>query len=283
MTEINANSPLHNINPPITGINPPLENGNPVNPVNNGVSAPEQNVVQKGTEAKSLSLKLDSMMIRAAQLATRSVDVNALAETVKDVPLDETMRTALDDAAERAKSALSELSRLSGREIAEALEDKDGKLNFKADNEAADAIREAIDAQAKLSEMLHKLVNSPHTDAAVADQLLEMALQCDRRQSEIMTLTMELTDAVHATGDNTVPRKTKATTGMFSSPTLNPSIMTQARFPMASSTSSGHDVYHLMAKQLQNFGVARPSRPWQDKNFGVARPSRPWQEPPVFI
>ena len=68
MTEINANSPLHNINPPITGINPPLENGNPVNPVNNGVSAPEQNVVQKGTEAKSLSLKLDSMMIRAAQL-----------------------------------------------------------------------------------------------------------------------------------------------------------------------------------------------------------------------
>ena len=69
MTEINANSPLHNINPPITGINPPLENGNPVNPVNNGVSAPEQNVVQKGTEAKSLSLKLDSMMIRAAQLA----------------------------------------------------------------------------------------------------------------------------------------------------------------------------------------------------------------------
>ena len=198
MTEINANSPLHNINPPITGINPPLENGNPVNPVNNGVSAPEQNVVQKGTEAKSLSLKLDSMMIRAAQLATHSVDVNALAETVKDVPLDETVRTALDDAAERAKSALSELSRLSGREIAEALEDKDGKLNFKADNEAADAIREAIDAQAKLSEMLHKLVNSPHTDAAVADQLLEMALQCDRRQSEIMTLTMELADAVQA-------------------------------------------------------------------------------------
>lgn len=202
MTEINANSPLHNINPPITGINPPLENGNPVNPVNNGVSAPEQNVVQKGTEVKSLSLKLDSMMIRAAQLATRSVDVNALAETVKDVPLDETVRTALDDAAERAKSALSELSQLSGREIAEAIEDKDGKLNFKADNEAADAIREAIDAQAELSEMLHKLVNSPHTDAAVADQLLEMALQCDRRQSEIMTLTMELTDAVHATGDN---------------------------------------------------------------------------------
>ena len=109
MTEINANSPLHNINPPITGINPPPENGNPVNPVNNGVSAPEQNVAQKGTEAKSLSLKLDSMMIRAAQLATRSVDVNALAETVKDVPLDENVRTALDDAAERAKSALSEL------------------------------------------------------------------------------------------------------------------------------------------------------------------------------
>ena len=175
MTEINANSPLRNINPPVTGVNPPLDNGSPVNPVSNDIHAPAQNVVQNGTEAKSLSLKLDSMMIRAAQLATRSVDVDALAETVKDVPLDDAAWTALEGAAERANSALSELSQLSGREIAEAIEDKDGRLDFKADNEAAEAIREAIDAQAELSEMLHKLVNSPHTNADVADQLARAA------------------------------------------------------------------------------------------------------------
>ena len=66
---------------------------------------------------------------------------------------------------------------------------------------------DAIDAQAELSEKLHDLANRPQTTGGVFDAVVNLALQCDRRQTEIASLAMQLAEAVQRVGNDPAAEK----------------------------------------------------------------------------
>ena len=159
--------------------------------------------VQQAPTARSLAQKLDSVLIRAATMATRSADAKSVAAAATKAALPAGLAEELDAAAGRAATALNKVAKHTGREIAAALVlDKTGAFDWKDGSKVATAIREALDAQAELAVKLRELVNDPRVDRDAADAFGEAALQCDRRSSEIMTLAMQLTDAVQAAGDD---------------------------------------------------------------------------------
>ena len=152
--------------------------------------------------ARSLLQSLDSMLIRAAKISTRSVDGAALKSAVAGIKFGGTERDDLEAAVANAQHTLSELARFSGRQIAAAMSVGDNGAFAWTNNAAAQAVRDAIDAQAKLSDILHGLANRPDVAGETFDSICEMALACDRRQSEIATLSMQLADAVAQNGDD---------------------------------------------------------------------------------
>ena len=168
--------------------------------------ARDYNVRKEAAEA--LSRKLDTMLFQAAKLSTRTVDNASLKSAMDAAHLGKADRKDLADAARKAQKAMKAVSEFSGRQIAAALvAGKDGFLDWKKGSPAAKAIIAAIDAQAELSIRLTNLANSlaDSPDAADGDAfeaLSELALQCDRRQSEIFNLAMDLADAVRKGGDD---------------------------------------------------------------------------------
>ena len=153
--------------------------------------------------ARAISQRLDSILLVAAKCTTRAVDVKSLRDATAKTVLDKNTRSALLTAALKAKNAMDALSGFTGREIAAALvADENGCFNWNAGNAVAEALRLAIDTQADLSEMLHTIVNRKDVTGDLFETLSEMALQCDRRQSEISTLAMQLADAVTHAGDD---------------------------------------------------------------------------------
>ena len=62
-----------------------------------------------------LTRELDELFLRAAQVSTRAVDVQKLEDTVQHATIDEDTRTDIIAAAQRAKDALANLSRFTGR------------------------------------------------------------------------------------------------------------------------------------------------------------------------
>ncbi len=200
MTQSIGNRPIgtgNNIGP----ILPSAENGES-NAQIHGRQSQESPVQQPVPSARSLSQKLDSMLFMVAQTTTRSVYSPNLQKVVSATKLSSNTRAELTDAADQAAKAFKELGKFSGREIAAALVvGKDNKLDW-GTTPVAQALKKAIDTQAQLSEKLHDVVSSPKVVGDALETLTEMALQADRRQSEIMTLAFELADAAEQKGED---------------------------------------------------------------------------------
>ena len=190
-------------------VQPPV--GGPQGPANvapgNPPAAPElpgedPQVQAPRPPARELVAKLDSLLVRAAKTATASVDAAALEAAAGTAKLDEPTRQQLSTLADRARASFAALAGFTGRQIGNALALKDGAFDWKEEDPVATAVKKALDDQAKLAEKLHELVNKPEIAGDAFDSLCELAFQCDRRGTEILTLAMELADAVEQAGRN---------------------------------------------------------------------------------
>ena len=153
------------------------------------------------TPARTLSQKLDTLLLAAARNSTRAVDSAALAQALNGTFLDEATRTKLEEAAQYAYDTFDALGELSGGEIASALStDAKGVFDWDSGDDSARAIKDAVDAQSALSACIRKLVNSQSFPRDVCDALCEMAHQADRRQSEILSLAVQLAGAAGHAG-----------------------------------------------------------------------------------
>lgn len=194
--------------PPVGDVRGPGQAPQSQPPAVSGGDDPAQDYNVREDAAKALSRKLDTMLLQAAKLSTRTVDDASLKSAMDAAHLGKADRKDLADAAKKAQKAMKAVSEFSGRQIAAALvAGKDGFLDWKEGSPVAKAILAAIDAQAELSIRLTDLANSlaDSPDAADGDAfeaLSELALQCDRRQSEIFNLAMDLADAVRKGGDD---------------------------------------------------------------------------------
>jgi uncharacterized protein YhfF len=162
------------------------------------LTAPEPQEQQPAVEnfqGREVVAKLDMLLLRAAKTATSSVSEAKLSEAADIAELNESTRTDLHAVAERARTSFAALAGFTGRQIGGAVELKDGRFSWKNDDPVAAAIRKALDDQAELAEKLHNLVNGGKLTGTAFDAVCELAFQCDRRGTEIMTLAMELADA----------------------------------------------------------------------------------------
>ena len=166
----------------------------------NAVPSTEQHV-----PPQELLQKLDTLLLTAAKYSTKAVDTKTLASWTDKTHLDLQTRAQLDNAARHAQETFAALSQFSGRQIASALSvDEKGRFDWKNGDPVAAALKEAIDAQADLSLHLHKLVNDPRISHKLFDALCELAMQADRRQSEIFSLALQLADAAGQAGTDPV-------------------------------------------------------------------------------
>ena len=193
-TAIDANVP--NPLPPMT------EAGRLTAPQPGAVPPPSaQGMEEEQPEAGSflgreIVTKLDTLLLRAAKTATSSVSEAKLSEAAEIAGLDKTTGDGLRAAADRARTSFLALAGFTGRQIGGAVELKDGRFCWKDEDPVAAAIRKALDDQAELAEKLHSLVSGGKLTDTAFDAVCELAYQCDRRGTEIMTLAMELADAV---------------------------------------------------------------------------------------
>ena len=175
-----------------------------------GVSAPPSPAADEPNEApvseqhvppQELLQKLDTLLLTAAKYSTKAVDTKTLASVTAKTHLDQQARAELDSAAQHAQETFAALSKFSGRQIASALSlDDKGAFDWKNGDPVAAALKEAIDAQANLSLRLHDLANDPRISHKLFDALCELAMQADRRQSEIFSLALQLADAAGKAG-----------------------------------------------------------------------------------
>ena len=202
---------------PIGNRNPPAQMP-PVGPVGNNAGQPAnvpqvqpqaqpENAPVERPNAQSMIQKLDAMLLKAAGMATKAVDESSIKKIAKTPGLGKADLEAIAASAENARRTMTAVSGFTGRQIASAFAaDENGVFEWK-DNAAATAIRAAIDAQAELSEKLHDLANRPKTTGAAFDAVLNLALQCDRRQTEIASLAMQLAGAASRVGNDPAAEK----------------------------------------------------------------------------
>ena len=200
----------------IPAVNPPQIGGAdnhanpPANVPGNAPQGQPANAPANPPTARSLAQKLDVMLLEAAKLSTRSVDAKSIKEATQLPGLGKAERKALAAAAEKAQRTMKAIARYTGRQIAAAFTaDDNGVFQWSKDPDAK-AIRDAIDAQAALGERLHALANRPEAAGDAFDAVLDLALQCDRRQTEITTLAMELADALSNANDPAVAKRLDA-------------------------------------------------------------------------
>ena len=129
MTQLIGNRPIGTGNN-IGSILPSAGNGEP-NAQIHGRQSQEAPVQQPVPSARSLSQKLDTMLIKVAQYSTRSVSSKKLHTTVSATKLSSNKRAALTDAADKAAKAFEELGKFTGRELSTALAiGKDQKFDW---------------------------------------------------------------------------------------------------------------------------------------------------------
>ena len=176
-----------------------------------GVEANAQAPEAQPSTARSLAQKLDAILLRASMLTTRVVDAKNIASAADAAGLDMADRKALANAVKDARQSMASIQDFTGRQIAAALvADENGVFDWNSDL-AGQALRTAIDAQARLSELLTDIANRPEISGDAFEELSELALQCDRRQSEITTLAMELVDAeAKAAGNPAIAKRLDA-------------------------------------------------------------------------
>ena len=155
------------------------------------VDAEEEEIAEEVPEA--LIEQLDILLSRAAQGATKAVDAKALQTTLLEVNLDKSSRNVVNTAAAKAEAAFKAISSFTGRQLGEAVSASEGKFNWNLSNPAAKAVKEAIEAQVELADLLRQIFDQvPNGEVSAA--LEEAILQCDRRACEIQTLVCEFAD-----------------------------------------------------------------------------------------
>ncbi len=196
---------LYGIRPPVTG-NPtapiqPLE-GTGIQNVQGNVEQPQEQPVQQSVpNARTLTQKLDSLLFKVAQVSTRSVNRTNLKNTLVNTQIPGSMQKKLNHAANQAFETFSSLSKFTGKQIADALVvDKDGNFDW-ANNDASKVLKKVLDDQKELAGLLHDVVNDYNLTSDAFETLSEMALTADRRQSEIMTLALELASVKESSDD----------------------------------------------------------------------------------
>ena len=156
-------------------------------------------------QTNRLAANLDAMLLRAAKTASTPVDVKALKDTLVAAGLDKATRKAIEGAAKKAQTSFQAINQFSGRQIAEALtKDEKGHFDWNEANPVGQAIKAALDAQADLSELLYKALNSlpANASARARDALEEAMFQTDRRASELQTLVCDFADMAEKAGND---------------------------------------------------------------------------------
>jgi hypothetical protein len=167
--------------------------------------------------AQSIAQRLDALMLQTAKLTTRPVEQKELQSLLSSLPQD--YQKAITNAVRAAKDSLKAISRFSGSEIASAMVEQGGKtgaiLVWKGydpdaktiSDPVANAINKAIEAQGTLSYILKGTMQLPELSDAACNTLMDLAFKCDRRQSEISALTMQLADVALKSGDDPEVKK----------------------------------------------------------------------------
>lgn len=153
---------------------------------------------------------LDVMLLKAAKSATSTVNAKALKSTIEDAGLDKSTRKAINDAAAKAEASFRAIAKFSGRQLANALVKVEGQngqgsyFDWDLNSPVGKAVNDALEAQAKLSELLANALNNlPKTAAlSVQNAIEEAMLQTDRRASEMMTLICDFADMAEANGND---------------------------------------------------------------------------------
>ena len=152
---------------PIGSRNPPAPMP-PAGPIG-GIAGQPANVPQVQHEnapvdqpnVRSLVQKLDAMLLRAADMSTKAVDGSSIKAVARMPGVPKADIADITAAADAARQTMKVVSGFTGRQIASAfVANERGVLEWK-NNDAAAAIRAAIDAQGALSDKLHALANRP--------------------------------------------------------------------------------------------------------------------------
>lgn len=193
----NNNNAVHQ--PPIGpgGVEPP-RNG-PV-PDERPQDVPAGNAGSAGGAAKTQDLvrSLDVLLARAGKAAGQAVDEAALAKFAKGAKFDKATVDALRAAAKAANEAMRTLDTFTGADFAHAMvcDPTTKVVSWDERRYAGKAVRDALDKQQQLSNVLSKFLNDLPAKATAEQQaaLEEAMLQCDRRIGEVETVILELTE-----------------------------------------------------------------------------------------
>ena len=159
---------------------------------------------EKSFNATSLVKELDVLLAKAASKARIGTSGEDLAKIAGKAKLDAETAAALKKAAITANKTMRKLDGFTGAALAKAMVKKDGGINWDEGNPAGEAIKEAMDAQEKLSDMLNKAINRlpKKASAAVQAALEEAMLQADRRMGEVETIVMQIIEIAEIGLDN---------------------------------------------------------------------------------
>ena len=149
-------------------------------------------------KASVLLQRLDSILVCIAKTTTRSVADEEVTAAIAGVSLTDDDELLLKAAVFKAKATFELLSGIPARDIAAAMtaDAETGEVSWKEGDETANLVRCAIDTQAELSGRLRDIANRREVDGETFDAIAEMSAQCDRRQSEIVTIAGQLAQAV---------------------------------------------------------------------------------------
>lgn len=197
----------------------PVDDAQAGKPLEQAADHESASVQAEDHSAGELVQKLDVLLLNAAASSTKSLDGatmrSSLQQLVQDGILDSKGLETLSDAADKAATALKELDKFTGAQLAEAVKtDHAGNLVglHTHTSKAGKAVRAAIDAQVALSKMLlsvdkqldgiarnqQKLMEDHPDfhglDPRIANQVGEIRLLCDRRATEINRLVAQMHD-----------------------------------------------------------------------------------------
>lgn len=155
----------------------------------------------------SIVRQLDVIMINAAKASVNTVAAGALKalspQLVELGILDEKNALALEELARTAKAKTRALDALTGRQLANAIKvggsgTVSWKKGFWGMTAEAKLVKEAVEAQRELGDAITKIVQAlgrhPDASAQLYNHFAELRLQCDRRETEVHSLLLEMHD-----------------------------------------------------------------------------------------
>ena len=165
-----------------------------------GAQQPEQvaQVADNGAErTENLVRELDVLLTKAGASAVNTLDVDALSKALARLD----RKGEIKKQAQAAIKAMRALDSFTGMNIMQGMnvKNENGTFSVVWNEKSAvyKAIHTALDKQSELSNALTKLYNSLPANVSPErmDTIMEAIFQCDRRISEISTLSLEIANA----------------------------------------------------------------------------------------